>query len=75
MNFGNLSYDLWAILVYPEIVSELIQCGDNTGYDVMQLMATLVLDSNKQPLDHGKMTAVICHRTSYLVNNRDPLFF
>ena len=63
MNFGNLSYDLWAILEYPEIVGELIQCGDSTGYDVMQLMATLDLDSNRQPLDHCKMTAVICYRT------------
>ena len=37
-------------------------------------MAALDLDTTKQPLDHGKLTVVISYRTSYLVNNQDPLF-
>ena len=37
-------------------------------------MAALDLDTTKQPLDHGKLTAVISYRTSCLVNNQDPLF-
>ena len=37
-------------------------------------MTVLDLDTTKQPLDHGKMTAVIRYRTPYLVNNQDSLF-
>lgn len=74
MNSSILSYHLWAILEYLEIVGEFIQCGDNTGYDFVQLITALDLDPNKQPLDHGKMTAVIHYRTPYLVKNRDHMF-
>ena len=59
---------------YPEIVGEIIQCGDGTGYDVVQLLAALDLDSSHQSLDHGKMTAIIRYRTPYFINKRDPLF-
>ena len=37
-------------------------------------MTILDLDKIKQPLDYGEMTAVICYRTLYLINNQDPLF-
>ena len=56
------------------MVGEFIQCEANTGYDVVQLMAALDLNTTKQPLDNGKMTALIRYRTPYLVNNIDPLF-
>ena len=56
------------------MVGEFIQCGANTGYDGVQLMAALDLNTTKQPLDNGKMTALIRYRTPYLVNNIDPLF-
>ena len=59
---------------YPEIVGEIIQCGDGTGYDVVQLLAALDLDSSHQSLDHGKMTAIIRYRTPFFINKRDPLF-
>ena len=38
----------------PKMVDELIQCVANTGYDILQLLATLDLDSSQQPFDHGK---------------------
>ena len=74
MNSGNLNYHLWVMSQCPEMVSEFIQCEANTGYDVVQLMAALDLNTTKQPLDNGKMTALIRYRTPYLVNNIDPLF-
>ena len=74
MNSGNLTYNLLVMSQYPEMVDEFIQCGDGTRYDVVQLLAALYLDSSHQPLDHGKMTAVIRYRTPYFINNRDSLF-
>ena len=74
MNSGNLNYHLWVMSQCLEIVGEFIQCGVDTWYEVVQLMAALDLNTTKQPLDNGKMTALIRYRTSYLVNNIDPLF-
>ena len=56
------------------MVGEIIQCGGGTGYDVVQLLADLDLNSSRQPLDHGKITDIIRYKTSYLINKRDPLF-
>ena len=52
MNSGNMFYHLWVMLECPEMVEEFRQCGTNTGYDVVQLMVVLDLDSNQQPIDH-----------------------
>ena len=59
MNSGSFAYHLWVVSQCPEMVDEFIQCDDGTGYDFDQLLAALDLDSSHQPLDHGKMTAVI----------------
>ena len=74
MNSGSLTYHLWVMSQCPEMVAEFIQCGDGTGYDVVQLLAALDLDSSHQPLDHGKMTAVIRYKTPYFFNKNEPLF-
>ena len=74
MNSSNLTYYLWVMSQYSEMVGEFIQCGYGTEYNVVQLLATLDLDSSHQPLDHGKMTAVIRYRTPYFIKKRDPLF-
>ena len=37
-------------------------------------MTVLDLDTTKQLLDHGKITAVICYCAPYLVSNQYPLF-
>ena len=49
VNFGNLSYHFWLRPEHPEMVGEFVQYGDNTGYDVVQLIAALDPDWNKQP--------------------------
>ena len=56
------------------MVGEFIKFDDDTGYDVVQPLAALDLYSIHQPLDHGKMTAIIWYKTPYLINKRDPLF-
>ena len=57
-----------------KMVGEFVQCGEGTGYDVVQLLAALDLDSSHQPLDHWKMTVGIRYKTNYCLNKRDPLF-
>ena len=68
MNPGNLTCHLWIMLECPEIVGSFIQCGTETGYDVVQILATLDLNSSHQPLDHGKITPVIRYKTPYFIN-------
>jgi len=58
-----------------EMVGEFIQCGEGTGYDVVQLLAALDLDSSHQLLDHWKMTVGIRYKTPYFMNKRDPFSF
>ena len=74
MNSSNLTYHLWVMSQYSEMVGKFIQCGYGTEYNVVQLLATLDLNSSHQPLDHGSMIAVIRYRTPYFIKKRDPLF-
>ena len=46
MNSGNLTYHILVMLEFLEMVGEFIQCGADTRYDVVQLLAALDLDSN-----------------------------
>ena len=45
-NSGNLTYHILVMLECLEMVGEFIQCGADTRYDVVQLLAALDLDSN-----------------------------
>ena len=57
----------------PSMVAEYIQCGPNTDYDLVEILAALDLKRTSQPVDHGSMTAVIRYKTLYLIHNIDPL--
>ena len=46
MNSGNLTYQLWVMFEYPEMVGEFIQCGGKSDYDVVKLLAALYLDKS-----------------------------
>ena len=74
MNSGSLTYHLWVMSQCPEKVGEFIQFGDGTGYDAVQILASLNLNSSHQPLDYGKVTAVVRYKIPYFINKRDPLF-
>ena len=44
---------------YPSMVDEYLECGADTEYDVVQLLAALNLKGTHWPIDHVSMTAVI----------------
>ena len=46
MNSCSLTYHFWFISQCPEMMGEFIQCGDSMGYDVVQLLVALDLDSS-----------------------------
>ena len=43
MNTGNAYYHLWVISQCPSMVAECVECGTNTEYNVVQLLAALDL--------------------------------
>lgn len=43
MNTGNFLYHIWVMSQCPEMVGEFLECGKNTNYDVMYLLAALDL--------------------------------
>ena len=73
MNTGNKTYHQWVMSQCLSMVTEYIDWGPNTNYDVVQLSAALDLIGTNQPVDHGSMTAVIRYKTPYLIHNTDPL--
>ena len=56
---GDKTYHQWVMSQCPSMVFEYIECGSNTDYDVVQILAALDLKGTSQPVDHGKMTVVI----------------
>ena len=50
-------------------------CGSDTGYNVVQFLEALDLDSNQWPLDHGEMSVVIRYRNPYLIKKWDLHLF
>ena len=40
MNTGNLKYHLWVMSQCPDIVHDFLQCGKDTAYDGVHLLAT-----------------------------------
>ena len=43
MNTGNLHFHMWVMSQFPDIVDEFLQCGKDTTYDVVHLLAALNL--------------------------------
>ena len=59
MKSGYLDYHFWVMSQYSEMVVEFLQCGENTNYDVVQLLAVLDLNLGQLPNNHVQMTAII----------------
>ena len=72
MNKGNLDYHLWVVSQCPGMVDEYLQCGKDTTYDVVNLLADLNLKDTYQNVDHGKMMAVIRYKAPYIIQGRVP---
>ena len=73
MNICNLDYHKWVMSQCPGMVDEYFECSAGTEYDVVKLLVALDLKRTQQSVNHGRMTAVIRYRTSYLINNTSPL--
>ena len=67
MNTGNLDYHLRIMYQYLEMVDENLQCGKDTAYDVVHLLAALDIKDTNQNVDHGKMTEVIRYTLPYII--------
>ena len=72
MNTGELKYHLWVMSQCPDIVEEFLQCGKDTGYDVVHLLAVVDLSGVPTTDDHGHMTVVIRYKTPYIVTGKGP---
>ena len=75
MNTGDKTYHQWVMSQCPSMFAEYIECGPNTDYDVVQILAALGLKETSQPVDHGSMTAVALYKMPYFIHNTDPLIF
>ena len=73
MNTCNLSYHILVMSQCTEMMGKFLQCGLNTEYDILQLLAALDLNIMQQPANYGKMIAVIRYCIPYLINKWDPL--
>ena len=72
INTGNKTYHQWFMSQCPSMIDEYIECGSNTDYNVVQILAALDLKGTSQPVDNGSMTAVIRYETPCLIHNTDP---
>ena len=70
MNTGDLKYNLWVMFQCPDIIEEYLQCGKDTDYDVVHLIAALDLCGVPTSDDHDQMTAVIRYKTPYIVTGK-----
>ena len=68
MNIGNNTYHQWVMYQCPSMVAKYIECGLNTVYDAVHILAALDLKGTIQPVDHSSITVVI---TPYLIHNTD----
>ena len=72
MNTGDYDFHIWVISQCPDIVDEFLQCGKDTAYDVVHLLAVLDLKDINTDATHGQMTAVIQYKTPYIVAGKGP---
>ena len=70
MNTGNIDFHMWVMSQCPDIVDEFLQCGKDTEYDVVHLLAALDLKDIQKDANHGQMTAVIRYKTPYVVDGK-----
>ena len=72
MNTGNFDFHMWVMSQCPDTVDEFLQCGKDTAYDVVHLLAALDLKNVNTNATHGQMTAIIRYKTPYIVAGKGP---
>ena len=69
MNTGNKDYHLWVMSQCLSMIADYLECGADTEYDVIRLLAALDLKGTHQHVDRGSTTAVIRYRIISFINN------
>ena len=69
INTGNFDFHMWVMSQCLDIVDGFLQCGKDTAYDVVHLLAALNLKDINTDATHRQMTAVIRYKTPYIVAN------
>ena len=70
INTCDLKYHLWVMSQCPDIVEEVMQCGKDTDYEIVHLLADLDFTWVPTNNDHSQMTAVIRYKKPYIVNGK-----
>ena len=52
----------------PNMVTENLEYGTDTEYDVVQLLVALDLKVTHQPVDYDNMTKMIQYKVPYIIN-------
>ena len=73
INTGDKSYHQCVMPQCPSMGADYIECGRNIDYGVVQILAAFDLKRTSQPVDHGRMIAVIRYKTPYFINKTDPI--
>ena len=72
-NAGNLTYHLWVMSEYPEMVGIFLQYDMSIEYHIIQLLAALDIDTIQFPTNYCNMISIIRYHTPYIINKRDSL--
>ena len=74
---SNKGYNQWVVLRCPSMITEYLDRGTDTEYNIVQLLTALTLRGTHQPIYHGNMTAVIRYKNTlfYQLNLTPYSFF
>ena len=72
MNTSKFDFHMWVMSQCLDIVDEFLQCGKDTAYDVVHLLAALDLKDINTDATHGQMIAIIRYKTPYIIAGKGP---
>ena len=70
MNSGNKAYHRQIVSQFPDIVTEYIECGPGTKYDLVQLKVAVTQSAAEADFTNGTLSAIIRYKTPYFVNSQ-----
>ena len=70
MDTGNFRFHIWVMSQCPDIVDEFLQCGKDTVYDIVNLLAALDLKNVDTNATHGQITDVIRYKIPFTLTSK-----
>ena len=67
MNTSKFDFHMWVMSQCLDIVDEFLQCGKDTAYDVIHLLAALDLKDINTDATHGQTIAIIRYKTPCII--------